>query len=79
MTHGQHSQTSQFLRGVEDHWGEPAGHLGVETDLDTGLNLVLALDEEIQQLLGVDHRLSVVGHQTDQGSVPFVDNLEVNV
>ena len=39
MAHGQHPQAPQLLRCVEHHRGEPAGHLGVQPNLDTGLNL----------------------------------------
>ena len=39
VPHGQHPQTPQLLGSVEHHWGEPRGHLGVETYLDTGLDL----------------------------------------
>ena len=73
MAHGQHAQAAQLFGGVEDHRGETAGHLGVEADLDTSLNLVLALDQQVQ---GVDHRLAEVRHQSDQSSVPLVHNLE---
>jgi len=76
VTHGKHSETPQLLRGVEDDRGETAGHLGVEADLDPGLDLVLALDQQVQQLLGVDHRLPEVRHQADQCGVPFVNNLK---
>lgn len=75
MTHGQHAESTQLLGCVEDHWREPGGHLGVETDLDTGLDLVLTLDQQVQQLLSVDDCLSEVRHQTDQRCVPFVHNL----
>ena len=75
MAHGQHAQAAQLFGGVEDHRGETTGHLGVEANLDTRLNLVLALDQQVQQLLGVDHRLAEVRHQTDQSRVPLVHNL----
>jgi hypothetical protein len=35
VSHGQHAQPSNLLRAVEHHWREAAGHLGVETNLDT--------------------------------------------
>lgn len=38
-------------------------------------DLVLTLDEQVQQLLGVDHRLSEVCHETNESRVPLVDNL----
>lgn len=75
VTHGQHAEPTQLLGCVEDHRREPGGHLGVETDLDTGLDLVLTFDQQIQQLLSIDDSLSEVCHQTDQSSVPFVYNL----
>jgi len=75
VSHGKHSQTSQLLGSVEDHRRESAGHLRVETDLDSSLNLVLALDEKVQQLLCVDSCLSEVGHEPNQRSVPLVDDL----
>jgi len=53
----------------------PAGHFRVEADLDPSLDLVLALDQHVQQLLGVDHRLPEVGHEPDERRVPLVDNL----
>ena len=56
-------------------WREPGRHFGVQSNLDPGLDLVLTLDEQIQQLLSVDHGLTEVGHQTNQGRVPFVHNL----
>lgn len=37
-------------------------------DLDTRLHLVLRLDEEVEHLLGVNRRLTVERHQTDDGS-----------
>ena len=54
----------------------PGGHFGVEADLDTRLNLVLALDEQIEKLLRVDDRFAEVGHQPDQRRVPFIHDLE---
>ena len=39
MAHGQHPQSPQLLGSVEHHWREPAGHLGVEANLDPGLDL----------------------------------------
>lgn len=75
MAHGQHAQTSEFLGRVEHHRGEPARHLGVETDLDTSLDLVLTLDEQVQQFLSVDDCLTEVRHQADQSRIPLVHNL----
>jgi len=75
VSHRQHAKTSKLLRRVEhDRW-ETTRHLGVEADLDTCLDLVLALDEEIKQLLGVDDRLTEVRHQANQSRVPLVHNL----
>ena len=54
----------------------PRGHFGVETDLDTSLDLVLAFDQQVEKLLRVDHRFAEISHETDQGGVPFVDDLE---
>ena len=39
------------------------------------LDLVFTLDQQVQQLLGVDSGLPVVGHQPDEGCVPLVGNL----
>ena len=75
MAHGQHSQSAQLFGGVEDDGRETRGHFRIQADLDTRLDLVLALDEQIEQLLGVDDRLAEVGHETDEGRVPFVDDL----
>lgn len=76
MPHRQHSQTPKFLGGVEDDRGESTWHFGVETNLDTGLNFVLALDQEVKEFLCVDHSLTVVRHQSNEGSIPLVDNLK---
>ena len=38
----------------------------------TRLHLVLALDDEVEQVLGVDRRLAAVGDQPDQARVPLV-------
>ena len=64
-----------YLWCVEDDRGKSGGHFGVEADLDTGLDLVLALHQQVQQLLRVHHRLTEVGHQADQRCVPLVHNL----
>ena len=39
------------------------------------LNLVFTLDQQVQQFLGVNSGLPVVGHQTNEGCVPLVGNL----
>eukprot|EP00123_Amoebidium_parasiticum_P018099 comp24100_c1_seq1/m.43516 comp24100_c1_seq1/g.43516 ORF comp24100_c1_seq1/g.43516 comp24100_c1_seq1/m.43516 type:complete len:578 (+) comp24100_c1_seq1:3557-5290(+) len=75
VSHGQHAQPSKLLGRVEHHGRETGRHFRVETDLHTGLDLVLALDEKVQKLLCVDHSLSVVRHKADQGCVPLVDDL----
>lgn len=75
MAHGQHAQASQLLRGVEHHRGEPARHLGVEANLDPSLDLVLTFHQEVQQFLRVHNSFSKVCHQSNQCSVPLVDNL----
>mmetsp|Transcript_46858 Transcript_46858/g.74595 ORF Transcript_46858/g.74595 Transcript_46858/m.74595 type:complete len:205 (+) Transcript_46858:2684-3298(+) len=75
VTHTQHTQSAQLLGGVEDHRGEARGHLGVQPNLDARLHLVLALHQEIQQGIGVDHGLTEVGHHANQIGVPLVGNL----
>ena len=60
---------------TKDH-GLPGGHFGIETDLDTSLDLVFAFDEQIEKFLSVDDRLAEVSHQTNQGCVPLVDDLK---
>ncbi len=77
MAHGQHAKATQLFGSVEDYGRETARHFGVKADLDTCLDLVLALHQQVQELLGVDHSLTEVRHQTDQSRVPFVHNLEV--
>lgn len=44
MTHGQHPQAAQLLGGVKHDRREPAGHLRVQSDLDSCLDLVFTLD-----------------------------------
>ena len=93
------------LGAVEHDGRESRRHLGVQADLDTRLDLVLALessnvnrgiqstsggralhqkkslarssylDEHVQQLLGVQHRLPEVRHQANEGRVPLVHDL----
>mmetsp|Transcript_39335 Transcript_39335/g.83813 ORF Transcript_39335/g.83813 Transcript_39335/m.83813 type:complete len:1257 (-) Transcript_39335:3240-7010(-) len=75
VTHTQHAQASQLLGCVEHHRRESRRHLGVQTDLDTGLDLVLALHQEIEQGIGVDHGLSEVGHHANEVGVPLVGDL----
>lgn len=74
-THGKHTETTKFLRRVEDTGRETRRHLGVKTNFDTSLDLVFGLDERIKQLVGVHDGLSVVSHQTDKTGVPLVDDL----
>lgn len=62
MAHGQHTKTTQLFGSIEDYWRETTGHFGVETDLDTCLDLVLALHQQVQELLGIDHGLTEVCH-----------------
>ena len=78
VTHGQHTQAAQLLRRVEHHGRETTRHFGVESDLDTRLNLVLAFDEEVEEFLRVDDGFTEVGHQTDQRRVPFINDLHTN-
>ena len=75
VTHRQHAEPTELLRRVEDDRREATRHLGVETDLDACLNLVLTLHQQVQQLLRVDDRLAEVRHQPDQRRVPLVHNL----
>ena len=75
MSHGKHSKTSQFFWSVEHNRGKTAGHFRVETDLDASLYLVLTLHEKIEQLLSVDHCFTEIRHQTNECSVPFIDDL----
>mmetsp|Transcript_51851 Transcript_51851/g.121766 ORF Transcript_51851/g.121766 Transcript_51851/m.121766 type:complete len:1251 (+) Transcript_51851:175-3927(+) len=75
VAHREHAEPAELLGRVEHHRREPRGHLGVEPDLDARLDLVLALDEQVEQLRGVDHRLAEVGHQADHRRVPLVGDL----
>lgn len=79
VTHAQHAQPTQLFGCVKHDGRESRGHLGVEADLDSGLYLVLTLDQQVQQLLCVHHCLSEVGHQPDQRSVPLVHDLEIEI
>ncbi len=76
MAHGQHAKPTQLFWSVENYRREAARHFGVETDLDTCLDFVLTLHQQVQELLGIDHGLTEVRHQTDQSCVPFVYNLK---
>ena len=75
VAHAHHAQAAQLLRRVEHHGREARGHLAVEAHLDARLDLVLALHQDVQHLLRVDHRLAEVGHQPDQRRVPLVRHL----
>ena len=39
MSHWQHTQTTQFFGRVEDDRWETTGHLGIQTNLNTRLDL----------------------------------------
>jgi len=51
VAHREHAQPADLLWRVEDDRREARGHLGVESDLDARLDLVLALDQQVEQLL----------------------------
>ena len=72
MPHGQHTQTTKLFWSVEYHWREPAWHLRVQTNLYSSLDLVLALDEQVEKLLSVDDCFTEVSHETDESCIPFV-------
>ena len=40
------------------------------------LDLVLGFDERVEQLVRMDDGLALISHQTDEGRVPLVENLE---
>jgi len=44
MSHTEHSETPEFLGSVKHHGRESRRHLGVESDLNTGLDLVFAFN-----------------------------------
>lgn len=75
MTHGEHTQSTQFLGCIKDDRRETRGHFGVETHLNSGLNFVFTLHQQIQDLFSMDDSLTIIGHQTDEGSIPLVGNL----
>lgn len=70
--HRQHTKTTELFGRVKDGGRESGRHFTVETDLDSGLDLVLGLDQRVKELVGVYHCFTVIRHQPDQGSVPFV-------
>mmetsp|Transcript_19227 Transcript_19227/g.59289 ORF Transcript_19227/g.59289 Transcript_19227/m.59289 type:complete len:634 (-) Transcript_19227:308-2209(-) len=75
VAHRQHPEAAEFLGRVEQNRREARGHLGVESDLDARLDLVFALDEEVEHFLGVDDGLAEVGHEPDERGVPLVGDL----
>lgn len=77
MAHGEHAESTQLLRGVEHNRGEPTWHLGVEANLDTCLDLVLTLHQQVQEFLCVHHSLPEVGHKANESCVPLVHNLKM--
>jgi len=77
-THRKLSETTQLFGRVEQDRRESTRHLRVQTDLDSGLNLVLGLDQHVEQLRRSDDTLSVVGDQGDDGRVPLVGDLGVS-
>jgi hypothetical protein len=72
MAHRKHAQTSQFFWSVEDHWRESAWHFRIQSHLNSSLDLVLTLNQQIKELVCVDGGLSVISHQTYQGGVPLI-------
>ena len=74
VAHGQHAEAAQFFGRIKHHGRESRGHFGVQTDFDTGLDLIFALDKQIQQFLGVNHGLAEIGHEADQGRVPLIND-----
>ena len=77
VTHGQHTESSQFFRSIEDDGRKSGRHLRVQSDLDPSLNLIFTFNEKIKKFLCIDNRFAEIRHQADQRCVPFVDNLQV--
>mmetsp|Transcript_15168 Transcript_15168/g.27300 ORF Transcript_15168/g.27300 Transcript_15168/m.27300 type:complete len:258 (+) Transcript_15168:3164-3937(+) len=75
VPHGYHTKPPQLLRRIKHHWGESTGHLGVEAYFYPRLYLVFTLDEQVEQLSGVDDCFAEVGHQADDHSVPLIGDL----
>jgi hypothetical protein len=48
MSHRQHTKPSKFLWTIENYWRESTWHLTVQPNLDTSLDLILVLDEQIK-------------------------------
>jgi len=63
-----HPPSTQLLGCVKHHWGETARHYGVETNFDPGLTL----DKHV---LGIDHCLPEVRHESIEICVSLVHNL----
>lgn len=76
MSHRKHTQSSQLFRSIEHHRRKSAWHFRIQTNLDTSLDFILTLHQEVQQFLSVDDSLSKVCHKTNQSSIPFVYNLQ---
>jgi hypothetical protein len=72
VPHRQHTQTSQLLGCIEDNRRESAGHFGVEADLDSCLDLVLGLHQEIQHFISMNDGLPKVSHKSNERRVPLV-------
>ena len=75
MAHRQHIKTTKLLGRVEHNRRETTWHLTIQTNLNTRLDLVLILHKQIKELLSVEDGLTVVRHETDEGSIPLVGNL----
>jgi hypothetical protein len=63
------------LGGVKDDRRESRRHFTVQSNLDTRLDLVLSFHKGVKEFIGVDHSLPVIGHQSNQGGIPLVDDL----
>jgi len=75
MTHWEHTKTTQFFRSVEDNRRETTRHFWVQSYLNSSLYFVLRFNQKIQHFLCMNNRLSIIGHQTNQSSIPFIRNL----
>mmetsp|Transcript_29941 Transcript_29941/g.79798 ORF Transcript_29941/g.79798 Transcript_29941/m.79798 type:complete len:205 (-) Transcript_29941:4024-4638(-) len=75
VAHAEHTETAKLLRCVEHHRWETRRHLGIQSNFDSGLDLILTLNQKVQQGICVNHGLSEVGHHADEVRVPFVGNL----
>ena len=63
------------LGRIKHHWRETRRHLRIESNLNTGLNLIFRLDQRIKKLICVDDRFAIIRHQADKGRVPLVHDL----